>query len=107
MNGFQLLNICWLYVILEQYLSRVPWLMVNKMLSNTENNCILSCQNFSQTHMLNDLIQEVKEKGYKLRICPPVETNLVQFAKVYSLPLKAQSSLNQTSDRIDANYFAF
>eukprot|EP00066_Takifugu_rubripes_P014367 XP_011603633.1 PREDICTED: ubiquitin carboxyl-terminal hydrolase 45-like isoform X1 [Takifugu rubripes] len=26
--------------------------------------------------MLIDLIQEVKEKGYKLRICPPVETNL-------------------------------
>lgn len=30
--------------------------------------------------MLIELIQEVKEKGYKLRICPPVETSLVQFA---------------------------
>lgn len=34
--------------------------------------------------MLIDLIQEVKEKGYKLKICPPVETNLVQSAVVYS-----------------------
>lgn len=40
----------------------------------------VSPQNLSQTHMLIDLIQEVKEKGYKLRICPPAETNLVQFA---------------------------
>lgn len=41
-------------------------------------------QNLSQTHMLIDLIQEVKEKGYKLRICPPPETNLVQFTAAYS-----------------------
>lgn len=41
-------------------------------------------QNLSQTHMLIDLIQEVKEKGYKLRICPPVETNLVHFSLFFS-----------------------
>lgn len=34
-------------------------------------------QNLSQTHMLNDLIQEVKEKGHKMKICPPPDTNLV------------------------------
>ncbi|KAM7382479.1 hypothetical protein PAMP_002206 [Pampus punctatissimus] len=34
-----------------------------------------SC-NLSQTHMLIDLIQELKEKGCKLRICPTVETHL-------------------------------
>lgn len=37
----------------------------------------VSPQNLSQTHMLIDLIQEMKEKGYKLRICPPAEANLV------------------------------
>lgn len=33
--------------------------------------------------MLIDLIQEVKEKGYKLRICPPVDTNLVCFFFIF------------------------
>uniref|UniRef100_A0A674E6N8 ubiquitinyl hydrolase 1 n=1 Tax=Salmo trutta TaxID=8032 RepID=A0A674E6N8_SALTR len=33
-------------------------------------------QNLSQTHMLNDLIQDVKEKGHKLKICPPAESNV-------------------------------
>lgn len=37
----------------------------------------VSLQNLSQTHMLIDLIQEMKEKGYKLRICPPADANLV------------------------------
>lgn len=54
------------------------------MITKTEIKYILSQQNLSQTHMLIDLIQEVKEKGYKLRICPPVETNLVQIT-VYNL----------------------
>uniref|UniRef100_A0A4W5JUH9 Ubiquitin specific peptidase 45 n=1 Tax=Hucho hucho TaxID=62062 RepID=A0A4W5JUH9_9TELE len=33
-------------------------------------------KNLSQTHMLNDLIQDVKEKGHKLKICPPAESNV-------------------------------
>uniref|UniRef100_A0A8C9W4D0 ubiquitinyl hydrolase 1 n=1 Tax=Scleropages formosus TaxID=113540 RepID=A0A8C9W4D0_SCLFO len=33
-------------------------------------------QNLSQTHLLNELIAEVKEKGHKLKICPSPETNL-------------------------------
>lgn len=39
---------------------------------------VVSLQNLSQTHMLIELIQEMKEKGYKLRICPPAaDANLV------------------------------
>lgn len=41
-------------------------------------------QNLSQTHMLIDLIQEVKEKGHKIKICPPVEMNLVQYSSISS-----------------------
>ncbi|MEQ2169580.1 Ubiquitin carboxyl-terminal hydrolase 45 [Goodea atripinnis] len=36
--------------------------------------------------MLIDLIQEVKEKGYKLKICPSVETNLSPLTVILSSP---------------------
>ncbi|CAB1333648.1 unnamed protein product [Coregonus sp. 'balchen'] len=45
-----------------------------KGISNLGNTCFFNA--VMQTHMLNDLIQDVKEKGHKLKICPPAESNV-------------------------------